>query len=99
MPKIKTKRLMVRGKTDREWNTIPAAGSEVYPIVKNDAMTQPVGRDEQGRLWTCPSAGGGAGIAVEDDGDGNVTIKNAATGEQIGITDDGEGNLVIGGMA
>ncbi len=42
--------------------------------------------------------GGGAGIAVEDDGDGNVTIKNAATGEQIGITDDGEGNLVIGGM-
>lgn len=43
--------------------------------------------------------GGGAGIAVEDDGEGNVTIKNAATGEQIGITDDGEGNLVIGGMA
>lgn len=42
--------------------------------------------------------GGGAGIAVEDDGEGNVTIKNAATGEQIGITDDGEGNLVIGGM-
>ena len=45
------------------------------------------------------SGTGTAGIVVEDDGAGNVTIKNAVTGEQIEITDDSEGNLVIGGMA
>ncbi len=41
---------------------------------------------------------GGAGIVIEDDGEGNVIIKNAATGELIEITDDGEGNLTIGGV-
>lgn len=29
------------------------------PIPKTDDMTQPVGRDEQGRLWVPPSGGGG----------------------------------------
>lgn len=46
-------------------------------------------------------AGGSIGsmdITVEDDGEGNVTIKNAVTGELVEITDDGEGNLKIGGI-
>lgn len=59
MPKIKTKRLMVRGKTDREWKDIPSVGPGVYPISKTDAMTAEVGRDEAGRLWT---AGTGLGV-------------------------------------
>ncbi len=43
--------------------------------------------------------GGTAGIIVEDDGEGNVIIKNSVTGEMVEITDDGEGNLTIGGAA
>lgn len=33
--------------------------AKLNPIPKTDDMTQPVGRDEQGRLWTPPSGGGG----------------------------------------
>lgn len=42
---------------------------------------------------------GTAGIVVEDDGAGNVEIKNSVTGENVEITDDGDGNLMIGGAA
>lgn len=73
--------------------------AKLTPVEKTDGMTQPVGRDEDGRLWTEPSGGGAsAGITIEDDGEGNVTIRNATTGELIEITDDGEGNLTIGGV-
>lgn len=33
--------------------------AKLSPVVKSDAMTQPVGRDAQGRLFTAPSAAGG----------------------------------------
>lgn len=32
---------------------------KLSPVEKTDDMTQPVGRDEQGRLWAPPSGGGG----------------------------------------
>ncbi len=74
MPKIKTKRLMVRGKTDREWNTIPAAGSGVYPVVKTDAMTAEIGRDAQGRLWTAGTGRGIENVYVKTVGDGQYLL-------------------------
>ena len=36
------------------------------PIAKTEDMTQPVGVDEDGRLWTAPTAGGGSVEEVED---------------------------------
>jgi hypothetical protein len=38
------------------------------------------------------NSGGGGGLNIEDDGNGNVSI--TSTG-QISITDDGEGNVTI----
>lgn len=44
------------------WNAIP------HPEAKTDAMTQAVGKDADGKLWTAPgsggSSGGGAGFAL-----------------------------------
>ena len=40
---------------------------------------------------------GGGGIVLEDDGQGNIVLRNAA-GEMVEIEDGGEGNLVIGGI-
>lgn len=37
--------------------------SDYAPEAKTDAMTQPVGKDADGKLWTAPGSGGG-GIAV-----------------------------------
>lgn len=31
----------------------------ILPVVKTEDMTQPVGRDPNGRLWTLPGGGGG----------------------------------------
>lgn len=61
MPKINVKRMRVRGNKDRTWKGIPGFGEGVYPIAATDAMTQPVGRDAQGRLFTEPTGGGGSG--------------------------------------
>lgn len=47
--------------------------SQLSPIEKTDAMTQPVGRDEQGRLWTRPGGGsGGSGSPAYEIGFGLV---------------------------
>lgn len=66
MPKIKPARIRARGNKDRAWRPLPGFGDGVYPVVKTDKMIQPVGRDEQGRLFTAPTGGGG-GVAVETD--------------------------------
>ncbi|MGM9763498.1 MAG: hypothetical protein ACI3ZQ_05725 [Candidatus Cryptobacteroides sp.] len=50
-------------------NNLEAA--KLNPVEKTDDMTQPVGRDESGRLYTYPSGGGGSGlptITEEDEG-------------------------------
>ena len=52
--------------------------------------------------WTWQQIGGtggsgGGGVVLEDDGEGNIVLRNAA-GEMVEIEDDGEGNLVIGGI-
>lgn len=39
-------------------------GAKLDPVAKTDDMTQPVGRDEQGRLFTAPSSGGGGGTGL-----------------------------------
>lgn len=41
-------------------------GQNVNPVAKTEGMTQPVGVDEDGRLWTAPTAGGGSVEEVED---------------------------------
>ena len=51
-----------------------------------------------GRLDKLEEGGsGGGGIVLEDDGEGNIVLRNVA-GEMVEIEDDGEGNLVIGGI-
>ena len=44
------------------------SASNVKPVAKTADMTQPVGVDEDGRLWTAPTAGG----AAPDTGGGSV---------------------------
>lgn len=39
---------------------MPNSGQSLNPVAKTDEMTQPVGVDEQGRLWTAPTSGGSA---------------------------------------
>ncbi|MGN1410283.1 MAG: hypothetical protein ACI4XJ_08910 [Eubacteriales bacterium] len=47
--------------------------AKLNPIPKTDDMTQPVGRDEQGRLWAPPSGGGGSGLpAITEEDEGRV---------------------------
>lgn len=60
-------------------NKVPK--SDYAPEAKTDAMTQPVGKDADGKLWTAPGSGGG-GIAVSGATVGQ-TIKIAA------VDDDG----------
>lgn len=72
--------------------------AKVSPIDKTDAMTQPVGRDEAGRLWTAPSAtGGGTGGSIDvtyDETTGELII--TATEDIINYNPD-TGELTIGG--
>lgn len=46
-------------------NSINFGGSNTYtvpnPVSKTSAMTQQVGVDSDGKLWTAPSSGGGSG--------------------------------------
>ena len=46
-----------------------AEKAKLDPVPTSEAMTQPVGRDEQGRLFTAPTGGGGGsgGIIAETD--------------------------------
>lgn len=63
---------------------------QLHPVDKTDAMTQPVGRDEAGRLWTAPSAtGGGGGISAS--GVGNTIVLTLVGG----ITASGVGNTIV----
>lgn len=59
------------------------------PVDKNIFMTQPVGRDENGRLWTAPSGGeGGGGVsfipgnALELADDGTLNVVTASEVEE-----------------
>lgn len=87
---IYKKRLRVRKNVDSPWIDIPAIVSTpggIDPVDKTSAMTQPVGRDADGKLWTAPGGGGGDGsmafVAFEIDSDGNLVINHA---ERLGST-------------
>lgn len=59
---IYKKRLRVRKNADSPWIDIPAIVSTpggLDPVDKTSAMTQPVGKDADGKLWTEPTGGGG----------------------------------------
>lgn len=65
---IYKKRLRVRKNADSPWIDIPAVVSTpgvVDPVDKTAAMTQPVGKDADGKLWTAPTGGGGGGTSFE----------------------------------
>lgn len=47
-------------------------GAKLNPIAKTAAMTQPVGRDKDGRLWTYPSGGSGGLPAITEADEGRV---------------------------
>lgn len=61
MPKINTKRLKVK-KKNGSWEAVAGFGGGVYPTAKTEGMTQPVGVDERGRLFTEPTGGGEANV-------------------------------------
>lgn len=63
--------------------------AKVSPIDKTDAMTQPVGRDDAGQLWTAPSATGGGSISAS--GVGNTIVLTLVGG----ITASGVGNTIV----
>lgn len=42
------------------------SGHNINPVSKSEDMTQPVGVDADGKLWTAPTAGGGSVEEVED---------------------------------
>lgn len=66
----------------------------VRPVAKTEGMTQSVGVDEEGRLWTFPGGGGSASdLEVIDDGAGNVTV--IYTDDGFVVTDDGNGSISI----
>lgn len=45
---------------------VPDSGQNVNPVDKTPDMTQPVGVDENGRLYTAPS-GGGLSATIEGE--------------------------------
>ena len=44
----------------------PEGGQNLNPVAKTEGMTQPVGVDGDGRLWTAPTAGNGGGAEAGD---------------------------------
>lgn len=69
--------------------------SDYAPEAKTDAMTQPVGKDADGKLWTAPGSGGGGGTWSEitdkpfNTIDGN-TLVNRSGALCVNTTDDAE---------
>lgn len=57
------------------------------PISKTEEMTQSVGVDNQGHLYTKPSS---SNMLAVDDGEGNIIITGS-----VAATDDGEGNITF----
>ena len=62
--------------------TIPVANSTtlggVMPVNKTDGMTQEVGVDSTGKLYTAPGGGGGSNVVVYDYTEGSTEITAAA---------------------
>lgn len=61
----------INGKTPDENGNVDIAvgsglGQNVNPVAKTEDMTQPVGVDEDGRLWTAPTADNGESEEAED---------------------------------
>lgn len=51
--------------------------AKLFPVSKTSAMTQPVGRDEAGRLWTEPTGDGGS---LSASGVGNTIVLTLSGG-------------------
>lgn len=62
--------------------------AKLSPVTKTATMTQPVGRDEQGRLWTAPTTAGGGS-------DGSGSCLPAITAEDEGRVLTAEGGLPV----
>lgn len=57
----------------------PTALGGVKPIAKTDSMTQEVGIDAEGKLYTKPSSSSGGSISFEQDGDYILIISTGVT--------------------
>lgn len=66
-------------------------GGGLNPVDKTNAMTQPVGRDDEGRLWTAPTTSGGTGGSISASGVGNTIVLTLSGG----ITATGSGNTIV----
>ena len=66
--------------------TLPIASSTqlggVQPVARTDAMTQSVGVDETGALWTAPGSGEGGGTTPE------LVYSHTCDGTYVSVTDD-----------
>lgn len=98
MPKINTKRLKVK-KKNGSWEAIAGFGGGVYPTAKTAGMTQPVGIDEQGRLFTEPSVGEAdvKGTVRYDKAQELTEEQQAQARENIGAVSEEEVAVATGG--
>lgn len=68
----------------------PEGGSFLYsPVNKTSSMTQEVGVDTEGRLWTSPGSGGGSGGTISIDSAMSETSENAVQNKVIKAYVDG----------
>lgn len=70
------------------------------PVAATESMTQPVGKDANGQLWTTPQSGGAVddvqidGISIIQDGVANVPIASSSTYGVIMVRDGADGLFV-----
>lgn len=116
MPSIDKKVVQLKNKLDELLDPIPALAKPgrvggVFASTKTTEMTQPVGIDENGALWTAP--GGGTEVTIDPNGglqntpkglsikgdstaQGGPGIATGSTGAYTPISSDGKRGSIIG---
>ena len=116
MPSIDKKVVQLKNSLDELLDPIPALAKPgrvggVFASAKNTEMTQPVGIDENGALWTAP--GGGTEVTIDPNGglqntpkglsikgdstaQGGPGIATGSTGAYTPISSDGKRGSIIG---
>lgn len=77
---------------------VKVIATSIQPVVKTSAMTQAVGKDNEGKLWTEPGGGGG-GNYVSKTGDtmtGSLTVPDITVGSRDSEYTVGENSSTFG---
>ena len=75
-------------------NGQPVEGSGINPVEKTEDMTQPVGIDENGKLWVAPIGGGGE----DNSGDSSGNAGTSAEIVRIELSEEGYISWETGGI-